>query len=448
MTSTKTTNTTTAKSKLTVGFLILAALAGVASAAPADEFAAGRQLKRDLNLQKVPLVPNPIHQRNFVAAIKQAELKYNFTAGDPRQQRVGGPGFQPLDIDATWDRSYLAQVEVGTPPQTLALDLDTGSSDFWVFSSDLPAEVTDSHHVFDYHKSSSWSLIPDAKFSISYADHSNATGNVGRDTVNLGGLTVKNQAVSIAQTEYKFGKGNSDGLIGLGFYDGRFGSTVKTAGVKTPEKTPVDTLIADGTLPAGSELFTSAFYSWRNPDKKSFYTFGYIDEDLVAASGQQLKYYPVDGSLGFWQIASTSARVNGKVVSVGDNQIAVADTGTSVAFLPTPIVRELYSQIPDSITDKDGYWYFPNSSISSLPTFEVAIGNDYWTIQPEDLVFQWIPEASVWAGGIQESDSITILGDVFLKSVYAVWDRGQKRLGLVPKIEKTQNFAQNAFPPE
>lgn len=32
--------------------------------------------------------------------------------------------------------SYLAEVKVGTPPQTMTLALDTGSSDVWVVSSD------------------------------------------------------------------------------------------------------------------------------------------------------------------------------------------------------------------------------------------------------------------------------------------------------------------------
>ncbi|WOO79873.1 Penicillopepsin-3 [Vanrija pseudolonga] len=438
---TTTTNTTT-KTKLTVGFLVLAALAGVASAAPADDFAVGRKLKRDLNLEKVPVIPNPKHQRNFEAAIRQAELRYNITVGDPRDQRVGGPpGFLPLDIDATWDRSYIAKVQIGTPPQELSLDLDTGSSDFWVFSSDLPPDVTANHNVFDYHKSSTWSLIPGAKFSIGYQDGSGASGNVGRDTVNLGGLSVKKQAVSIAQQQNNFDTGNSDGLIGLGFYNGRgAGSTVSTG----PEKTPVDTLIADGTLPPGSQLFTSAFYSWRDPTK-SFYTFGYIDEGLVAASGQELKYTPVDGSVGYWTVPSTSGRVNGKVVTAGANQKAIADTGTSLAYLPASIVKELYAQIPDVVKDTKGRYYFPNSSVTALPTFEIAVGSNYWTIQPEDLVYQWIPEASLWAGGVQATDGLAILGDVFLKSVYTVWDRGLSRIGFVPKIEKTQSFEPNKF---
>ncbi|KAL1409399.1 hypothetical protein Q8F55_003382 [Vanrija albida] len=435
---------TTTKTKLTVGFLVLAALAGVAVAAPADDFAAGRQLKRDLNLDKIPVINNPNHVPNFRAAVRQVELKYNVTVGSPAPRVPGespaNGGYLPLDPDSTWDIAYLAQVEIGTPPQTLTLNLDTGSSDLWVFSSDLSAADQANHDVFDYHKSTTWKPISGATFSVGYGDGSAASGGVGRDVVKLGGLTIPNQAVEIAQTQYKFAKGNNDGLVGLGYYTGRHGNKVSTG----PEKTPVDNLIAQGTLPPGSQLFTSAFYSTRNPEK-SFYTFGYIDEDLVAQSGQSLKWAPIDGSQGYWQFPSTTARVGGKAVTgIPSNQVAIADTGTSLALVHPAVAKALYAQIPDVVTDRDGFYHFPNSSISKLPKFEVAVGPNLWTIQPEDLAYLWDDADQLWVGGVQAlNDGLSIFGDSFLKSVYAVWDRGNNRLGLVSKIQKTQNFDRN-----
>jgi hypothetical protein len=91
-------------------------------------------------------------------------------------------------------------------------------------------------------------------------------------------------------------------------------------------------------------------------------------------------------------------------------------------------------------------WYFPNSAITKLPTFKIDVGGKLWTVQPENLIYTG-RDSSTTYGAIQENEGvgINILGDSFLKSVYAVWDHGNERLGLVPKIEAHQNLT---IPPQ
>jgi hypothetical protein len=68
---------------------------------------------------------------------------------------------------------------------------------------------------------------------------------------------------------------------------------------------------------------SSSLGSWRDandPDKgESFYTFGYIDQDVVKASGKEIAWTPVDNSQGFWMFDSTSATVNGKTINQSGN---------------------------------------------------------------------------------------------------------------------------------
>lgn len=199
-------------------------------------------------------------------------------------------------------------------------------------------------------------------------------------------------------------------------------------------------MIAQGDIPKDAQLFTSAFYSSRDEGKDSFYTFGYIDTDLVGDN--TIKYADIDNSEGFWMFDSTTTTIAGKKITQSGNK-AIADTGTTLALVSDEVVEALYKQIPGSKYDEEQQGYlFPTSvDVNDLPDFSVAVGDNQFTIQKEDLAFV-VASEGYWYGGVQSrgDNPFDILGDVFLKSVYAIWDQGNTRLGLVPKIEKTQNL--------
>lgn len=203
-------------------------------------------------------------------------------------------------------------------------------------------------------------------------------------------------------------------------------------------------MISQGDIPKDSQLFTSAFYSTRDDSKKSFYTFGYIDTDLVGK--ETIQYADIDNSEGFWMFDSVTTEIDGKKITQTGNK-AIADTGTTLALMSDEVVDALYKKIPGSKYDEEQQGYlFPTSvTADQLPTLSVAVGENQFTIQPEDLAFT-VASEGYWYGGVQSrgSNDFDILGDVFLKSVYAIWDQGHTRLGLVPKIEKTQNLEPDA----
>lgn len=135
-------------------------------------------------------------------------------------KRGDGTGSVTNFPQPTYDREYLAEVDIGTPAQKLYLDFDTGSSDLWVFSTETPSNEVNGQTVWDPSQSSSAQKLQGYTWKISYQDKTHCNGDVYQDVVSIGGLTVQNQAVESAQ-EVSAGFTNSppksSGLLGLGF---------------------------------------------------------------------------------------------------------------------------------------------------------------------------------------------------------------------------------------
>lgn len=107
------------------------------------------------------------------------------------------------------------------------------------------------HNLFDAKKSVSFKKMSGSSWKIRYGDGSTASGIVGTDIVNLGGLCVENQAIELAsKLSAQFMRSASDGLLGLAF--GKI-NTVKPRGVATP----VESIVYPYYYPLFAPLLTS-----------------------------------------------------------------------------------------------------------------------------------------------------------------------------------------------
>src|ERR1700733_4283423 len=145
-------------------------------------------------------------------------------------------------------------------------------------------------------------------------------------------------------------------------------------------------------------------------------------QDTVAATGQQIAYTPVDNSQGFWMFDSSTYSINGQSFPQSGNK-AIADTGTTLMLCSDTFVDAVYQAIPGATYDSQnqGYIFPANTTADQLPVVTVAVGDNQYTIQKEDLSFADAGNGMVY-GGIQSRGTMTfdILGDVFLKAIYAV----------------------------
>ena len=174
-------------------------------------------------------VRNPNHTFNGALSVYKTYLKFgrtppahleaivaNITASGLARRTTGSVAASPID---NLDDAYICPVSIGTPPQVLNLDFDTGSSDLWVFSSETPSSQRNGQAIYTPSRSNSAKKISGASWDISYGDGSSSQGDVYQDTVTIGGLTVSSQAVEAAKKVSSTFTQDSvtDGLVGLAF---------------------------------------------------------------------------------------------------------------------------------------------------------------------------------------------------------------------------------------
>lgn len=264
--------------------------------------------------------------------------------------------------------------------------------------------------------------MPGSTWQISYGDGSSASGVVVKDTLTLGGIVVQNQAIECAdQLSSSFQNGAGDGLLGLAM--GNI-NTVQPKRVKTP----VENMILQMDIP--NKLFTAYLGSSKDADEddkgQSFFTFGYVDSDVLQHSGVSAPYYTplVDPQMGFWKFASPSVTINGASIPRGNNT-AIADTGTTLALIDDKICEAIYSAIPGARYDyrNQGYVIPANITADELPVIGFAVGQEgkVFNVSKEDLLYAET-EPGYYYGGIQSRGNMDfdIFGDTWLKSVYAV----------------------------
>jgi hypothetical protein len=109
-------------------------------------------------------------------------------------------------------------------------------------------------------------------------------------------------------------------------------------------------MIAESKIKPNEELFTAHLGRYKDknaPEGQSFFTFGYIDEEVVQSTGNRLWYTPVDDSNGFWQFSSTFTLINGVAQHLPGGS-AIADTGTTLALVDDATCKAIYAAIPGS----------------------------------------------------------------------------------------------------
>ncbi|KAF9581709.1 hypothetical protein BGW38_001171 [Lunasporangiospora selenospora] len=363
-------------------------------------------------VHSIPIHRNPAFKHNTPAQIAKINRRY-----PTANIRAASSGNVPL-TDVKNDLEYYGSVSVGTPAQVFKLDFDTGSSDIWFPSSTCTTAACKKHNSFNSAKSSTFQK-DGRKWSISYGDKSSASGILGSDLVNVGGISIR-QTIGLATSESsQFGSSPEDGLFGLGF------NTIESVpGVKTF----MDNAIAAGVL---SQPVVSAYLpSVRgNGGVGGAYIFGGIDSTKFVGD---LTYVPVTKK-GYWQVLIQDASVNG--ASLGQTSQGIIDTGTTLVIVGDAAAEAIHAKIPGSVNDPSNGWLVPCSVSSSTGVVGFKMGGKTFNIALADLAYENLNDGSgnCFSGIQGGQDGLWILGDVFIKNNYCVFSQtSSPSIGIAP----------------
>jgi hypothetical protein len=286
-------------------------------------------------------------------------------------------------------------------------------------------------------------MMTGSTFSISYGDGSGAAGNVGTDTVNIGGATVTGQAIELATAvSTSFVQDTqSNGLVGLAF------SKLNTVKPQQ-QKTFFDNAMATLSMP----VFTADL----RKNAVGSYEFGNIDSTKFNGS---LTWAAVNTTQGFWQFSSTKFSVGtGAAMNVAGGQ-AIADTGTTLMLANPAIVNAYYSQVQGAVNNATvGGVTFPCNT--QLPDLNVDVGGNYMAlVRGDDINFAQVdatgtcksssnshpsPPSNLLPkiqtnktiacfGGLQATtSSLQIYGDIMFKSQFVAFNGGNNSIGMAP----------------
>ncbi|NXW40166.1 CATE protein, partial [Nyctiprogne leucopyga] len=321
------------------------------------------------------------------------------------------------------DMEYFGQISIGTPPQNFTVVFDTGSSNLWVPSVYCVSKACAEHAKFHPSQSSTYQAIG-TPFSIQYGTGS-LTGVIGSDQVVVEGLTVSNQqfAESVSEPGKAFLDAEFDGILGLAY------PSLAVDGV-----TPVfDNMMAQNLV----ELPMFSVYMSANPESSlgGELLFGGFDPSRFTGT---LNWVPVTQQ-GYWQIQVDNIQVGGTVAFCSNGCQAIVDTGTSLITGPTKDVKELQSNL--GATPVDGEYAMECGNLIVMPDVTFTINGLPYTLNAQAYTLMENSDGMDFCtSGFQGLDiappagPLWILGDVFIRQFYSVFDRGNNRVGLAPAV--------------
>ncbi|XP_074046429.1 pepsin B [Macrotis lagotis] len=315
------------------------------------------------------------------------------------------------------DSFYFGEISIGTPPQNFLVLFDTGSSNLWVPSTYCQTQACSNHRRFSPARSSTFSAGGQT-YTLSYGSGS-LTVLLGYDTVTVQNIVVRNQEFGLSESEpvTPFYYSDFDGILGMAYPAMAVGNS----------PTVMQGMLQQGQL---SEPIFSFYFS-RQPTQQygGELILGGVDPQLYSG---QITWTPVTQEL-YWQIAIEEFAMGNQATGwCTQGCQAIVDTGTFLLAVPQQYMNA-FLQATGAQQAQNGDFVINCNYIQNMPTITFVINGSQFPLPPNAYVFNnngycrlgieatYLPSPS--------GQPLWILGDVFLKEYYSVYDMANNRVG-------------------
>lgn len=345
---------------------------------------------------------------------------------------------------------YFIKCDVGTPAQTLTLQLDTGSSDIWVPASS--ASVCESSKSsdgctlgsFDSSSSSTFVVVGEDEFSIEYVDGSHSTGDYFTDVFAIGSSSVTNMTMGLgSDTDIPYG------LVGVGYKTDEAIVSDEESLSAAYDNLPI-VMVSEGLIN------TNAYSLWLNDLDSSTGSllFGGIDTAKYHGDLTRISIYK-DSNTGVFtsfivaltSVEATSSSGADALTSTGFPVAAVLDSGTTLSYLPQDLAEEIWTEtgavynaeaggalIPCSMASSGGYFSFgfggPSGAVINVTMDELVLDLSTSGSAPTFASGKYAGQDACEFGIQNATTDPYLLGDTFLRSAYVVYDLVNNQIAL------------------
>lgn len=323
-------------------------------------------------------------------------------------------------VDITSHKTfYSVNLAIGTPSQNVTVLLDTGSSDLWVMGSGYcnADSCSDKYGVFDSSSSSTFHNN-NTNFFISYGDETVANGTWSTDTVAIGSDTLNSLSFAVASFT-----NSTIGVLGVGYsgLETTFAGKGRTSSYQY-ENLPV-VMKNQGII----DQLVFSLYLDDTSGASGDILFGAVDHSKYSGTLHTVplvNFYasaglpnPVEFDITLYGVGYQDSKSNTTFAST--MLPALLDSGTTFVYFPSDLLNAIANGLSATYDSsrKEYVMTCPTSTDNSYLAFN--FGGFNINVPMSDFIEEKSYGCRLLMG---EYDGRVILGDVFLKNAYVVYD--------------------------